>query len=313
MSRSISPAPSQLALAETIDEPGSRATWIGPLVALGARLMRYSQQEKDRQLIAVISVPARDFAAALIGCGWVMTHPTPQDRLPVGELRAVKSGTPIRVVTSGEVLSDYFYGYDDTSARPRVHVGGTHWNAESIHAFAVLPKLTRPARGQRPVPGSVCNLAGLRDTWDQRLARPATDLAIVGTLKWLHADFSAYLSHHGEDHLPPDQIAALLLPESEGAATWSTRIYPSASLAETLPLPKEIDAVILDGSNAIKYLTEIENPVVICVLDRSASDETAAEIIMQLRNTRGEPFSLRDDLKWTPPVGVEALAFTVAL
>ena len=71
--------------------------------------------------------------------------------------------------------------------------------------------------------------------------------------------------------------------------------------------------MILDGNGAISYLGEIETPVAICVLDRSVADETAAELVTQLRNTRGEPLSLSDDLDWRPPQGVEALAFTVAL
>lgn len=96
-------------------------------------------------------------------------------------------------------------------------------------------------------------------------------------------------------------------------ATWYTRLFASARLADQLPLPKGLNAVILDGSGAIKYLGEIEAPVVICVLDRSVADETGAELITQLRNTRGEPLSLSRDLEWSPPEGVEALAFTVPL
>ena len=71
--------------------------------------------------------------------------------------------------------------------------------------------------------------------------------------------------------------------------------------------------MILDGNGAVKYLAEIEAPVVICVLDRSVADETGAEIVTQLRNSRGEPVSLSGDLGWQPPAAVEALAFTVAL
>jgi len=90
-------------------------------------------------------------------------------------------------------------------------------------------------------------------------------------------------------------------------------VYASSRFAEQLPLPTEVRCALLDGRGAINYLAEIEASAVICVLDRSVADETAAEMIVQLRNTRGEPFSLRQDLEWFPPAGVEALAFTVAL
>jgi hypothetical protein len=78
-------------------------------------------------------------------------------------------------------------------------------------------------------------------------------------------------------------------------------------------LPEAFKAVVLDGLGAIKYLAQIEAPLVVCVLDRSVVDESAAEHLVQLRNTRGEPVSLREELGWRPPPGVEALAFTMAL
>ena len=72
-------------------------------------------------------------------------------------------------------------------------------------------------------------------------------------------------------------------------------------------------AVVLDGNGAIEYLPDVEAPVVICVLDRSRSDAIAEEVIIQWRNNRGEPLSLKEDLDWTPPGGVEVLGYTVAL
>ena len=155
-------------------------------------------------------------------------------------------------------------------------------------------------------------MARLDLAWDARLARPAADLAIVGTLTWLKDDFEAHLAREN-DQLPSSRIGSLLMPKSRRAATWYTRVYASARLADQLPIPEDVTAVILDGNGAIKYLAEIEVPVVICVLDRSVADETAAELIIQLRNTRGEPLSLSGDIGWHPPTGVEALAFTAAL
>ena len=70
-----SPAPARVMLALTEDplEAAVAAPWIGPLVALGSRISRYTTKlGKDRQLLVVLSVPRRDFAAALIGCGWSM-------------------------------------------------------------------------------------------------------------------------------------------------------------------------------------------------------------------------------------------------
>ncbi|TQS43896.1 hypothetical protein FL583_17820 [Cryptosporangium phraense] len=160
-------------------------------------------------------------------------------------------------------------------------------------------------------------MAHLEETWDARIAAPAADLAIVGTLKWLKADLAALLSnpdeHAAGQPRVPGTIADILLPDEPGAATWSTRLYSSARFAEVSSLPGDLRAVVLDGAPAVKYLNEIETPVVVCVIDRSVADETAAEIVVQLRNTRGEALSVRDDLGWSTPDGVEALTFTVPL
>ncbi|RYU09778.1 hypothetical protein ETU37_21875 [Nocardioides iriomotensis] len=180
-------------------------------------------------------------------------------------------------------------------------------------------------------------LARMTDGWDSCLAAPTTDLAIIGTRIWLHEDLDAFLSREGEAEAekPKELVEDLakakekgkpykvgfghgalldvVLPESGKSATSFTKVYSAARLADMLPLPSALSAAILDGSGAIKYVAEIETSVVICILDRSVADETAAEMVVQLRNTRGEPLSLTEDLRWRPPAGVEALAFTVAL
>lgn len=61
-----------LALAESNQE-SSTAPWIGPIVALGAMARRYVAQLNDRQLVIALSVPQRDFAAVLLGCGWIIS------------------------------------------------------------------------------------------------------------------------------------------------------------------------------------------------------------------------------------------------
>ncbi|AZI59427.1 hypothetical protein EH165_05695 [Nakamurella antarctica] len=186
------------------------------------------------------------------------------------------------------------------------------------------------ARTPRPFPGALGRLACVEDSWDFRLAYPAADLAIVGTLSWLREELDALVSREDEIVIPKhsawgrnsDDVGTaqgvgslnnVLLPYGPKAATWFTRLYSSAKFADQFPFPADIRSIVLDGAGAIKYLSQIEVPVVVCVLDRSVADETSAEIVVQLRNSRSEPLSLRAELGWTPPGGVEALAFTVAL
>lgn len=304
--------PVQLVLSESATEPGKAAPWIGPLLALGTRAARYSRRSVGRQLVIALSVPRRDFAAPLIGCGWVLASEAPTLQRPLDTLRQMQPGQPLRAVNGVQVLTATFAALDEQARPPRVRFVGSSWTVNCIRAVAPINEFDQPARAPRPEPGSVERMARLDLTWDARLAKPAADLAIVGALKWLNEDFETHLARENDQSLS-SSIGDLLMPKTGRAATWYTRVYAAARLSDSLPLPKDVAAVILDGYGAIKHLTEIEAPVVICVLDRSVADETSAEHVIQLRNTRGEPLSLKADIGWHPPTGVEALAFTVAL
>ena len=302
----------QLVLSEHPGRHGHAKDWIDRMVALGSRAAHHSRRAGDRQLVIVLSVPKRDFAAVLIGCGWVLASKAPALPDPLVTLKDMKPGQPLRAVNSRHVITGLFLSLDETTDPPQAQFAGSTWRVDGIRALAKLAKLDTPERELRPEPGSIEHMAHLDLTWDARLALPAADLAIIGTLKWLEQDLNAYLAKEDDTHRP-SFIRSLLKPKADKAATWFTRLFSSARLADQLPLPKDLNAVILDGNGAISYLGEIETPVAICVLDRSVADETAAELVTQLRNTRGEPLSLSDDLGWHPPQGVEALAFTVAL
>lgn len=302
----------RLVLSESCGEPGQAAPWIGPLLALGGAAARHSRKVSGRQLVIAVSVPRRDLAAALIGCGWVLASKAPVLAEPLETLRGLERGQPIRAVNSKHVITGFFLSLNEAVHPPRVQFAGSAWRVDGIRALAQLTELDRVERMPRPKPGSVACMARLDLAWDARLAKPAADLAIVGAFAWLKEDFDACLGRDGSE-FPSSPIASLLLPKVGRVATWFTRLYASAKLAGHLPLPRDLNAVILDGNGAVNYLAEVEAQVVICIIDRSTADETAAELVTQLRNTRGEPVSLAEDLGWRPPPGVEALAFTVAL
>ncbi len=304
--------PVRLVLSESAEVPGQAAPWIGPLLALGTRAARHSRKVSGRQLVIAVSVPKRDFAAALIGCGWVLASEAPVLPEPLEILREMKPGQPLRAVNGRHVITGTFSSLNEAAQPPRAQFAGSGWRVDGIRALAPLAELEHPERAPRPEPGSLEHMARLDLAWEARLALPAADLALVGTMTWLKEDFEARLGRENDD-LPSSTIGSLLMPKVARVATWFTRLYSSARLADHLPLPQDLKAVILDGSGGIKYLAEIEAPVVICVLDRSVAGETAAELVTQLRNTRGEPLSLSEDLGWRPPAGVEGLAFTVPL
>lgn len=302
----------RLVISEQPNSPGLATEWLDRMVALGARVARYHRGVCGRQLVVALSVPKRDFTAVLIGCGWVLTSEAPKLPDPLAAFKGMKPGQHLRAVTSRYVIAETFSSLDEAADPPRVQFGGSTWRVDSIRAIAALRESDGPGKEPRPEPRSLERMAGLDRDWDARLALPAADLAIVGTRRWLEQEFDVYLAKDG-DKFPPSSIESLLRPRSDKMATWFTRLFPAARLADHLPLPEDLNAVILDGNGAITYLGEIEAPVVICVLDRSVADETAGENIIQQRNTRGKPLSIAHDLRWSPPAGVEALAFTVPL
>jgi hypothetical protein len=262
-----------------------------------------------------------------------MINHAPPSRSPVEVLAALPSGSPVRLVTKTEVIHDTLVRLDASRTPTRIHLSGPTLLANVVVSASPAPHVESLRRTPKPAPGTLGALARLEATWDSRLAAPTADLAIVGTKAWLRKDLSAFVTTAPGLVMTPRRasefqaaerrtkgslvgygtLADIVLPDDDGAATWETRLYSAAGLAEQVPLPSDIQAVILDGSGAIKYTAEIEAPVIICVIDRSVADETAAEILIQMRNTRGAPMSLSRDLDWRAPAGIESVAFTVAL
>src|SRR6185312_14236455 len=86
------------------------AAWIGKLVMLGRLTARWSRAHPDSQLVVAVSVPVRDFAAVLVGCGWMTATAAPS----IPPVRDVLAGlpvhAPVRVVTRSKVLAERFGG-----------------------------------------------------------------------------------------------------------------------------------------------------------------------------------------------------------
>src|SRR5689334_22994210 len=139
MTTSPTPPPVRFALTDDRPENGVAAPWIGPLLALGGRVARYARKlDNDRQLVVVLSVPRRDFAAALVGCGWVMNSAAPNLREPVAVFRGLDFGTAVRIVTEKEVIADHYRGLDENRYLPTVRLSGSQWLISGIRAVSVL-------------------------------------------------------------------------------------------------------------------------------------------------------------------------------
>lgn len=138
-----------------------------------------------------------------------------------------------------------------------------------VKAVATLDDMDFMARSARPRLGS----RRLGEPGRHRtipLALPSVTSPLLERLKWSREDLSAVLSvvddPEAVEVLPPADertIRDFLLPREEEAATWFSQFIASTQLADQLPRPSGIEAVILDGVGAIKYLAAIEVPVVV--------------------------------------------------
>jgi hypothetical protein len=234
---------------------------------------------------------------------------------PVTVLQAALPYGNYRAVTADHVISGRFRGLCEKVVQGKSRVdatlAGRRWVVDMLEAVAATDEDDPAEQMPRPSIGSIGRMTGVDRDWVQRLVAPAADLAIVGTKSWISDDLEAVLSR-GDDP-DGDSLGTLLLPKTEKSATWFSLIYSYSGFADQLPLPDGVFLTILDGQGAISYLNSVLSPIVVCVFDRSVADERATEQVVQIRNTRGEPIVLSEQLDWAPPAGVEALGFTVAL
>lgn len=302
-----------LGIADHLCSPLASDSFITAFVLLGSALRRYLPSLDGRQLVVALSVPRRDYVAALIGAGWMMSAPAPKLDAPVDVFRAVEPGTHLRAVTEQEVITGVFTCLNEARTPPRVITGGTTRALSFYRAVAQLPHASENVEGDVPEPGFLGRLTGAAESWLERIAAPTTDLALIGTTKWLLDDLAALVGNSASDDAGSAPLANYVLPEVPKAATWATAVIPAARMRENNPIPSHCATVILDRYGAIKYLDDITVPIIVCIIDRSVADDSAAELVIQARVASSRPVSITDGLRWQPPAGVEALAFTVAL
>lgn len=300
-----------LRLTDPLDGTSVSASWVGALFALGTRLSRKHDLFSNNQLVLALSVPNRELAAILIGAGWSVSRPPrAYETNPTEVARSAQTGDVYRLVNAENVIAGTFRGFDDSKPIPRIGLGSSNWALNRILALAPAEiELEAEIRMERTSLGSIGRLTGATEDWVTRLAAPAADLALVGTRTKLLDEMSVLLSVGDDTDL--DRLSTILSPKGSKAATWFTHLYSTQGFKEELPLPSEILLTVLDGQGAIRYLNDILTPVVVCVFDRSISDQSAAEQVAQLRNTRGTPISLSDEIGWSGHAGIEATCFSM--
>jgi len=302
-----------LGLAGRPGEPMVVEPWIGSFVALGSLLRRYLSKLDGRQLVITVSVPRRDFVAALIGSGWMLSSSPPVLDEPIAVFKTSDRSTYLRAVTERLIVTGQFTKLETHSSGTRVLTGGKLLPADRYRAVSVLKDDVESTVSEVPAGGFLAHLTGAATSWLDRLAAPPMDLALVGTSAWLYEDLQAVVGDGAAVDSSGTPLGTYVLPYVHNAATWSTPVISAARLGEGEVLPESCIAVILDRYGAIKYLNEITAPIAVCIVDRSVADESAAETIIEARQNNSRPISLIAELGWRPPAAVEALAFTAAI
>jgi len=309
----VAMAAKQTGLVLVDDEVGGPvpAAWAGNLLGLGARLER--QRWRDGwQLVVAVSLPTRDYAALLVGAGWVLTQPgQPAQSGVLATAEAIPSGTPVRMATALLLVADRFYGVDRTHSDPRVHVGGTFWKIEAVDHIAADPALSegRFERVDLARPGSLVRRAGRGASWsaDQCASRPT--VAIVGTRTRLEPELAAQAGWAGSEG-GYDSMRDILRPDDGRSAFCASAILPGGR--EYLPeMRPQTRLAVLDGATAIRWLPEVRTQAVVALIDRSSTDESAGFAVLQRRSV-GQRVDL-SALGWEPFAGMEALAFEVPI
>ncbi|OAN33469.1 hypothetical protein A4X16_06930 [Microbacterium sp. H83] len=288
-------------------------SWIGSFVSLGSLLRRYLAKLDERQLVVAISVPRRDYVGALIGSGWMLSSPVAGLDKPLAVFEASDRSTWLRAVTDKLIVTGRFTNLEAHSSGPRVRTGGKYLPVDRYRAVSVLDEECESVVGQVPAGGYLADLTGASASWLERLAAPPMDLALVGTSKWIREDLEAVIGDGTAEGALGTRLGTYVLPFEPRAATWSTSIVSASRLGEGELLSESCLMAILDRYGAIKYLNDVTVPIVVCIVDRSVADESAAETLIEARHSHSQPISVVDELHWQPPTAVEVMAFTVAI
>ena len=306
------PAPGQEAHQTTLKPVTTSGSWTENLVSLGMKLRKKSTENKNQQLIVTTTIPGRSYAAVLIGCGWILGNKPANLPSPIDTMRSLTPGQRVRSINSQNIVTGKFQELDESNRPAKARFGGSQWVVSNIRALTAIDDASQDARHDRPLPGSIGSLYFPGLQWDYQLALASADLAIIGNKKALKRELDLTITSP-EAVGDPTETRSLLRTEESYPGSSTTTIMASATL-ETEELNFErIALTILDGNSAIKQINDIESDLIVSVIDRNITDQSGAETIRQLRNTRGSPISIQDQLKWRAAPGIEALAFEVPI
>ena len=307
-------------LSERPYESFAAGEWIYQLVALGSRLSKYINFVESEQVIVVISVPSREFVAALIAYGWVLEKPVRPRMLPLEVIRLAQPGEIVRLVNKEEVVCGRFDRIDclkESGTGARVIVSGHKWAVKRLSAAAIVANAPvgdgELRRKKLHLLRNNLSAVDDNDRWDRWLATMSEDIAIIGPKKRLNADLEVSLLRSETDDVSAGAIRRVVIPNEPDAAVWNTGIFSPSNLSEDSAIIGQKQLVILDGSEAISLLEDVSSPLVVCIFDRQKPHQWACDYLRAQKAYSCELIDLAEKVRWTPLPGIEATAFRVKL
>lgn len=307
-------------LSEGPYESFAAVEWIYQLVALGSLLSKYINFVESEQVIVVISVPSREFVAALIAYGWVLEKPVRPRMSPMEVIRLAQPGEVVRLVNKEEVVCGRFDRIEclkESGTDARVTVSGYQWAVDRLSAAAVVANASvgdgELRREKRYSLRSNLWAMDDNDLWDHWLANMSEDIAIVGPKKRLNTDLEVSLLRSEADDCSAGAIRRVVIPNGSSVAVWNTGIFSPSDLIEDSATIGQKQLVILDGSEAISLLEDVSSPLVVCIFDRQKPHQWACDYLRAQKAYSCELIDLAEKVRWTPLPGIEATAFRVKL
>ena len=307
-------------LSEDLYGSCASGDWIYQLVALGSRLSKYINFVESEQVIVVISVPSREFVAALIAYGWVLEKPVRPRMLPLEVIRLAQPGEIVRLVNKEQVVCGRFDRIDclkESGTGARVVVSGYKWAVDRLSAAAIVANAPvgdgELRRQERHSLRNNLSAVDDNDRWDRWLATMSEDIAIIGPKKRLKVDLEVSLLRSEADDISAGAIRRVVIPNEPGVAVWNTGIFSPSDLSEDSAIIGQKQLVILDGSEAISLLEDVSSPLVVCIFDRQKPHQWACDYLRAQKAYSCELIDLAEKVRWTPLPGIEATAFRVKL
>lgn len=287
------------------------APWAGKLIAFGARLARVPPR-RGVQLVAVITVPTREYAALLVGAGWILTQPK-RFPTPVGDVApALRTRDRVRAVIGNHLVTGQFRRLHSSGGLECIQIGPSSWPLSYIQHLAVDNELTERRDGKREIPrmGSLVSRSSLAASWPECYSSGSVSLSLVGIGARFHSDLGLEIGWADTEE-PLDRLSDILrLDDGSSSPCWAAEIIPGSSDVMD-ELDPRTQLTILDGNSGIRWLESLLSPIVVCIVDRSTESDELDDIILASRASGR--VRLPSHIGWPGAAGIEVMTYEVSL